>query len=347
MSFKYDFYVLDSSIRDALKKDGDPAALKTIKAVDATIEAYQESLGKRAMGNLQELQKIFENPEGSPTVEDSGTPGSSNPPTVEDSKSPQRSYLATEAGSKESTMEYFREMVDSKKTRLRGSDSFFIKELPATEDGRPRSSMRPRDPETPVDPVSFSNLRETFRITEEDSKAIGGTSALCLEEDSQEAQDRAIKDTQSHLGRQMIEAIDMRILDDISKETYVLQGELNKLGEVKQATYLDIEGSLKAAEQALKAERRGQIIHILSNLAGIVPCDFYDLDPANQKTFRDAQLKLQAAIQLYKKADLNNENPGEGTAKNAVLDAFTLWPRFKEDARAVHLVDKMLEIEGI
>lgn len=345
--------------------------------VDEAINLFQASVTNKNLGDLGNLSKeVFGMAN---KLSDNKVEGlSSNPEEAEKaekywkSEDPEKYEESRNPGIQE-----FRDLIESKKTQIR---DFRISKNPKTpgiqdftKSGELKISNNSKDPLNSVlldsndlknseientdyakktlngyirDPRESSNLYETFKISEDNtiSKSSGN---ICLEEDSEELQAEIVKNTQTHLGRQIAQSINMSVLDDIAKQTYQLEGELKLISSIKYDTFGDIDASFKAAERALEMERKSQIEKFLEELLKVLAKDDPQMaadfvDPTTQKNYRDARLKLCKALELFRRMPDLREPEMSKLAEEAALDGLTLWPKLKEDSRAIHLMDKLL-----
>lgn len=323
--------------------------------INEAINAFQETLSNRTSANLDDIASLSEKFIGIKGNEFLGIKDKpKEPPKPIDSKSFKLSEI------KDSNLREFRELVETEKSKKSGFRvSYEDVKKSDKVDGWVCNSNKPQENEDAIklrDPRTSSNMFQTFNISD-DETVIGGSGKICIEMDTEEAQVEIIKNTQTHLGRQLVQAIDMRVLDDIAKETYQLEGELRTLSALKFDTFASLDQSLNDAERALKLERASQIVKYLEELIKHVPEDFLTLAPEDQKSFRDANNKLCKARELFVKQFGSAIVPGASdkeikiedgivfkNAKESVIDATLLWPRFKEMPRMIHLIDKILNI---
>lgn len=364
---KYDNYELDDTILNHLNNPKPPKQSQSLKDshVDEAVNTYQEFLSKRTIQNLDDIAKVSTNEKLKDIYNDKiyetskkfvcdpdslGIEKTKPKPEVKKS-----SFSITEE--KSSNLKDFRELVEEHKTKLCGSEKFAISDKEAYEIFNNKDRYNSYEKcERPVetdyskltcngqirDPQESSNLYEIFKI-EDDSEKSNNSISLCLDIDSEESQAEIIKNTQTHLGRQLVNAIDMKTLDDIAKETYQLEGELKQLSSLKFDKFESVNESLEQAQKALNLERNSQIVKYLEEIIKAVPCDFYDLSPEQQKNFRDANKLLCRALEFYKKS---GSDFSTGIAKESIIDATILWPRYKEDSRLIWLMDKILKIDS-
>lgn len=321
--------------------------------INEAINVFQETLSARTMVNLDEiasLSKKFIGDEGNEFLGLKDKP--KDPPKPKDSKS----FSLDEI--KDSNLREFRELIENEKSKKSGFRISYndIKKSDKVSGWDCSGPQENEDAMKLRDPLTSSNMFQTFIISD-DETLVGQSGSICLELDAEESQAEIIKNTQTHLGRQLVQAIDMKVLDDISKETYQLEGELRALSSLKFDTYASLDQSLNDAERALKLERASQIVKYLEELIKYVPDDFLTLDPENQKAFRDANNKLCKARELFVKQFGSSIVPGVSNnevkiedgivfknAKESVIDATLLWPRLKDLPRMIHLIGKILNI---
>lgn len=245
------------------------------------------------------------------------------------------------------TKTIFRDLVEDQKTALCKTDpciSYDLdKELTDTS-----ILDQFKQPGKVRDPEQSSNLYEVFQLSEEpEGKDKLSGSTFCLDEDGTDAKSRIEQQTKSELGKMLVDSMDMAVLDELTEKTYTLEGELKKLAAVKEQNFQSVEKSLEEAGRILQLERKSVVLKMLKELQEYVPEDYYQLPPDEQKAYREACQKLSFAASLYEKSslvDLNKVANGAGTA--AVADAVALWPRFKDDARVIHLMDKIIQVEA-
>lgn len=245
------------------------------------------------------------------------------------------------------TKTIFRDLVEDQKTALCKTDPCISYDLDKelTDKEILDSFGELEKPGVVRDPEQSSNLYEVFADPEGKDKLSGST--FCLDEDGTDAKDRIEKQTKSELGKLLVDSMDMAVLDELTEKTYTLEGELKKLAAVKEQNFLSVEKSLEDAARILQLEKKSVILKMLKELQEYVPADYYQLPPDEQKAYREACQKLSFAASLYNKSSLSDFNSvanGAGTA--AVADAIALWPKFKEDARVVHLMDKIISVEA-
>lgn len=327
---KYDDYELD----DMECPDVEPSnSVKPV--VDEITQIFEDSMKGKTIKNLEDLAKIAKE-----TCNDSldNIVNLVPTPTPEEES---KDTFSTELKAP-STL---RELIEQSKTSLCSyqADNFKLDtDCVDLNDKELLDSFG--KPGVVRDPVESSNNYEVFELPE--NSELVNSAELCLDEDSKESQERILKDTQSHLGRQLVQAIDMSVLDDIQKSTYVLEGELAKLGKVKQDKALSIDKSIEQAEKLLTSERRSIVISSLEGVLNYVPENFHNLVADEQKAFRDASSVLNRALNLYKKADVNVEDPAS-IAIDSIIQATKLWPKYNEDPRIKQLLEKVLLVEGV
>lgn len=245
------------------------------------------------------------------------------------------------------TKTIFRDLVEDQKTALCKTDPCISYDLDKElTDKEIRDSFGELEkPGVVRDPEQSSNLYEVFADPEGKDKLSGST--FCLDEDGTDAKARIEQQTKSELGKLLVDSMDMAVLDELTEKTYTLEGELKKLAAVKEQNFQSVEKSLEEAGRILQLERKSVVLKMLKELQEYVPEDYYQLPPDEQKAYREACHKLSFAASLYEKSsllDLNKVANGAGTT--AVADAVALWPRFKEDARVIHLMSKIIEVES-
>lgn len=242
------------------------------------------------------------------------------------------------------TKTIFRDLVEDQKTALCKTDPCISYDL----DGELTDTSvldQFKQPGKVRDPEQSSNLYEVFGEPEGKDKLSGST--FCLDEDGTDAKARIEQQTKSELGKMLVDSMDMAVLDELTEKTYTLEGELKKLAAVKEQNFQSVEKSLEEAGRILQLERKAVVLKMLKELQEYVPEDYYQLPPDEQKAYREACQKLSFAASLYEKSslvDFNKVANGAGTA--AVADAVALWPRFKDDARVIHLMSKIIEVES-
>lgn len=326
---KYDDYELDSMECPELEPSN---SVKPV--VDEITQIFEDSMKGKTIKNLDDLAKIAKE-----TCNDS----LDNLVNLVPTEAPEelKGAFNTELKSP-STL---RELIEQSKTSLCSyqADNFELKTDLKNKELLGSFSK----PGVVRDPVESSNNYEVFDISDDSESAdVLNSTELCLDEDSKESQERILKDTQSHLGRQLVQAIDMSVLDDIQKSTYILEGELAKLGKVKQDNILSIDKSIEQAEKLLTAERRSIVVSSLEGVLEYIPKDFHNFTADEQKAFRDASTTLNRALNLYKKADVNVEDPAS-IAVDSIIQATKLWPEYNKDPRIKQLLEKVLIVEGV
>lgn len=328
---KYDDYELDDMECPELEPSN---SVKPV--VDEIVQVFEDSMKGKTIKNLDDLAKIAGN--SKETCNDSldnivNLVPTEAPEELKDTFSTELKAPSTLRGlieqSKTSLCSYQANNFELKEDQVNLKDKELLDSF-----GKP-GVVR--------DPVESSNNYEVFDISD-DSEFVKSTE-LCLDEDTKESQERILKDTQSHLGRQLVQAIDMSVLDDIQKSTYILEGELAKLGKVKQNNILSIDKSIEQAEKLLTAERRSIVVSSLEGVLNYVPNNFHNFTADEQKAFRDASSVLNRALNLYKKADVNVEDPAS-IAIDSIVQATKLWPKYNEDPRIKQLLEKILLVEG-
>lgn len=302
-------------------------------SIEKAKDFLEKTLSHRALRNLNDIYYLSN--ELTDTPDFLGKPEC--PP--EEPKESKTFHLKT---LKNSHLQEFRELIEEQKTKKCGYESFKLTGKLCGGEVKDGINFECPEPVKPVIPENPANPFAQFKI-DGDSKVKDSVS-ICLDSDSGEAQAEILKNTQTNLGRALVSSMNLEVLDKVAIDTTKLSWELNKFASIKEDKFASLEESLKAAEKVLKEERHQQLEKFLTELIGFVPCDYYTMPPEERDAYNKANQKLTFALRLFQKVGVADNGEVIAKAKEAVIDAQILFPRFKEHPRMVHLTSKILEI---